>query len=139
MQCWRGSHGIGSHLVGVANAVVVCGVPAARAPHTSLRFGQASGAIGGQFNMAKRIPGKEEFQEALDYYERMLAVTGVKVVPPRAASCRVVPRRVCGARRSTVPCGCGCGCWCGVPWCALLPTGKGPDVLHTGKCKTCGP
>ncbi|CAG1015742.1 2-enoate reductase [Burkholderiaceae bacterium] len=35
--------------------------------------------IGGQFNMAKRIPGKEEFHETLRYFERRLAATGVKL------------------------------------------------------------
>ncbi len=33
--------------------------------------------IGGQFNMAKRIPGKEEFYETLRYFERQIALTGV--------------------------------------------------------------
>ena len=36
-------------------------------------------AIGGQFNMAKRIPGKEEFEETLRYFARRIAVTGVKL------------------------------------------------------------
>ncbi len=35
--------------------------------------------IGGQFNMAKRIPGKEEFYEALNYFSRQLELTGVEV------------------------------------------------------------
>lgn len=33
--------------------------------------------IGGQFNMAKRIPGKEEFYETLRYYSKMIEKTGV--------------------------------------------------------------
>ncbi|MCB5645771.1 NADPH-dependent 2,4-dienoyl-CoA reductase, partial [Bifidobacterium breve] len=33
--------------------------------------------IGGQFNIAKQIPGKEEFYETLRYYRRMSEVTGV--------------------------------------------------------------
>ena len=33
--------------------------------------------IGGQFNLAKRIPGKEEFQETLRYFSRRLERTGV--------------------------------------------------------------
>ncbi len=33
--------------------------------------------IGGQFNLAKRIPGKEEFQETLRYFGRQLERTGV--------------------------------------------------------------
>ena len=35
--------------------------------------------IGGQFNVAKRIPGKEEFYETLRYYKRQLELTGVNV------------------------------------------------------------
>lgn len=35
--------------------------------------------IGGQFNMAKRIPGKEEFFETLRYYGKQLALAGVDV------------------------------------------------------------
>lgn len=40
---------------------------------------EAGERIGGQFNMAKRIPGKEEFHETLRYFERRLAVTGVQL------------------------------------------------------------
>ncbi len=40
---------------------------------------EASQRIGGQFNMAKRIPGKEEFHETLRYFERRLAATGVQL------------------------------------------------------------
>ena len=37
-----------------------------------------SGAeIGGQFNLAKRIPGKEEFHETLRYYRRMIDLHGI--------------------------------------------------------------
>ena len=39
----------------------------------------AAPEIGGQFNMAKRIPGKEEFHETLRYFEQRLSNTGVKV------------------------------------------------------------
>lgn len=37
----------------------------------------AHSEIGGQFNIAKQIPGKEEFYETLRYYHRMIEVTGV--------------------------------------------------------------
>ena len=33
--------------------------------------------IGGQFNLAKRIPGKEEFYETLRYYRRMIELHGI--------------------------------------------------------------
>ncbi len=38
---------------------------------------EAAGEIGGQFNMAKRIPGKEEFYETLRYFGKMIQKTGV--------------------------------------------------------------
>jgi 2,4-dienoyl-CoA reductase (NADPH2) len=40
---------------------------------------ESAGEIGGQFNMAKRIPGKEEFHETLRYFRGKLARTGVKL------------------------------------------------------------
>jgi 2,4-dienoyl-CoA reductase (NADPH2) len=40
---------------------------------------EAASEIGGQFNMAKQIPGKEEFYETLRYYKRLLERTGVKL------------------------------------------------------------
>jgi 2,4-dienoyl-CoA reductase (NADPH2) len=40
---------------------------------------EASARIGGQFNMAKRIPGKEEFSETLRYFGRRLEATGVNL------------------------------------------------------------
>jgi len=40
---------------------------------------EASSQIGGQFNMAKQIPGKEEFYETLRYFEVLLDKTGVNI------------------------------------------------------------
>jgi 2,4-dienoyl-CoA reductase (NADPH2) len=37
----------------------------------------AAAQIGGQFNMARKIPGKEEFSETLRYFGRRLEATGV--------------------------------------------------------------
>ncbi len=37
----------------------------------------AAAEIGGQFNMAKRIPGKEEFHETLRYFGKMIEKSGV--------------------------------------------------------------
>jgi len=39
----------------------------------------AANEIGGQFNMAKKIPGKEEFHETIRYFTHRLADTGVDV------------------------------------------------------------
>ncbi len=38
---------------------------------------EAAAQIGGQFNMAKKVPGKEEFSETLRYFGRRLEATGV--------------------------------------------------------------
>ena len=40
---------------------------------------EAAGEIGGQFNLAKRVPGKEEFHETIRYFGRRLQLTGVKL------------------------------------------------------------
>ena len=40
---------------------------------------EASNEIGGQFNMAKKIPGKEEFYETLRYFKRQIELNGVNV------------------------------------------------------------
>ena len=37
----------------------------------------AAAEIGGQLNMAKVVPGKEEFHETLRYYQRQIELTGV--------------------------------------------------------------
>lgn len=39
----------------------------------------AADSIGGQFDIARRIPGKEEFDETIRYFTRKLEVTGVHV------------------------------------------------------------
>ncbi|PHR20598.1 MAG: NADPH-dependent 2,4-dienoyl-CoA reductase [Sphingopyxis sp.] len=62
---------IGAGPAGLAYATV-----AAQRGHAVTVF-EASSEIGGQFNLAKRIPGKEEFYETLRYYGRMLEVLGV--------------------------------------------------------------
>jgi len=39
---------------------------------------EAAAQIGGQFNMARRVPGKEEFSETLRYFSGRIAATGVQ-------------------------------------------------------------
>lgn len=51
---------------------------AAEQGHTVHLFEQAA-EIGGQFNLAKQIPGKEEFYETLRYFQHRLDDTGVHV------------------------------------------------------------
>jgi 2,4-dienoyl-CoA reductase (NADPH2) len=47
---------------------------------------EASHQIGGQFNLAKAIPGKEEFGETLRYFRRMLQLHGVRLLLNTRAS-----------------------------------------------------
>jgi 2,4-dienoyl-CoA reductase (NADPH2) len=41
---------------------------------------EAADDIGGQFRLAMRVPGKEEFAETLRYFRRRIEVTGVKLL-----------------------------------------------------------
>ncbi|MBT0585160.1 NADPH-dependent 2,4-dienoyl-CoA reductase [Alteromonas oceanisediminis] len=63
-------------VVGAGPAGLAFSTYAAQRGHDVHLFEQ-SGEIGGQFNYAKQIPGKEEFYETLRYYARQLEVTGV--------------------------------------------------------------
>jgi len=65
-------------VVGAGPAGLAFSCVAAERGHEVTLFESAS-EIGGQFNMAKRIPGKEEFYEALKYYGRQLELKGVKL------------------------------------------------------------
>lgn len=62
---------IGAGPAGLAFATI-----AAQRGHKVTLF-EASNEIGGQFNLAKRIPGKEEFRETLRYFARQIAIAGV--------------------------------------------------------------
>lgn len=63
-------------VVGAGPAGLAFAINAAARGHHVTLF-DALGEIGGQFNVAKQIPGKEEFYETLRYYRRMIDVTGV--------------------------------------------------------------
>jgi 2,4-dienoyl-CoA reductase (NADPH2) len=65
-------------VVGAGPAGLACATTAARCGHKVSLF-DAADQIGGQFNLAKRIPGKEEFHETLKYFARQLELTGVDV------------------------------------------------------------
>jgi 2,4-dienoyl-CoA reductase (NADPH2) len=65
-------------VVGAGPAGLAFATVAAERGHCVTLF-DAADEIGGQFNLAKRIPGKEEFTETLRYFRRRLEVTGVDV------------------------------------------------------------
>ena len=65
-------------VVGAGPAGLACATVAAERGHQVVLLDAAT-AIGGQFNMAKRIPGKEEFHESLRYFSQRIAETGVEL------------------------------------------------------------
>jgi 2,4-dienoyl-CoA reductase (NADPH2) len=65
-------------VVGAGPAGLAAATTLARRGHHVTLF-EAAEEIGGQFNLAKRIPGKEEFHETLRYFGRQLDLLGVTV------------------------------------------------------------
>jgi 2,4-dienoyl-CoA reductase (NADPH2) len=65
-------------VVGAGPAGLACSTVLAERGHEVDLFDGAR-EIGGQFNMAKQIPGKEEFHETLRYFGRRIEQTGVKL------------------------------------------------------------
>ena len=66
-------------VIGAGPAGCAFAVTAAQRGHNVTLY-DAQSEIGGQFHMAKRIPGKEEFYETLRYFRTMLQKSGVKLV-----------------------------------------------------------
>ena len=65
-------------VIGAGPAGLSFAVTAAMRGHDITLY-DAAAEIGGQFNLAKRIPGKEEFSETLRYYAKQIELTGVKL------------------------------------------------------------
>ncbi|MEU3917796.1 NADPH-dependent 2,4-dienoyl-CoA reductase [Streptomyces sp. NPDC029004] len=65
-------------VIGAGPAGLACAVSAAERGHEVTLF-DAADEIGGQLNVAKRIPGKEEFNETLRYFRTQLELHGVEV------------------------------------------------------------
>ncbi|MBD3552027.1 NADPH-dependent 2,4-dienoyl-CoA reductase [Streptomyces sp. SP18CM02] len=65
-------------VVGGGPAGLACAVTAAERGHAVTLF-DAADAIGGQLNVARRVPGKEEFDETLRYFRTRLAELAVEL------------------------------------------------------------
>ncbi|MCE8033457.1 NADPH-dependent 2,4-dienoyl-CoA reductase [Billgrantia tianxiuensis] len=65
-------------VVGGGPAGLAAALTAARRGHRVVLF-ERTGELGGQFNLARKIPGKEEFDETLRYFKVMLDKHGVTV------------------------------------------------------------
>jgi 2,4-dienoyl-CoA reductase (NADPH2) len=65
-------------VIGAGPAGLSCAVTLGQRGHEVHLF-EAQSMLGGQFNIAKEIPGKEEFSETLRYYNRQMEINKVKV------------------------------------------------------------
>ncbi|MEU6394063.1 NADPH-dependent 2,4-dienoyl-CoA reductase [Streptomyces sp. NPDC046939] len=65
-------------VVGAGPAGLACATTAAERGHDVTLYDGAA-EIGGQLNVARRVPGKEEFDETLRYFRTQLALHGVRV------------------------------------------------------------
>jgi 2,4-dienoyl-CoA reductase (NADPH2) len=93
-------------VVGAGPAGLACASTAAARGHAVTLY-EASADIGGQFRLARQIPGKEEFEETLRYYRYQLELQGVQLrlnTKPKPAELKdfdeivistgVVPRKI---------------------------------------------
>ena len=65
-------------VVGAGPAGLSCAIEASNCGHQVTLY-EASAEIGGQFNMAKKIPGKEEFHETIRYFNKQLELSNVNL------------------------------------------------------------
>lgn len=66
-------------VIGSGPAGMEFATTAARRGHDVTLFDSAN-EIGGQFNLAKNIPGKEEFHQTIRYFKKQIELTGVKLI-----------------------------------------------------------
>jgi len=72
-------------VIGGGPAGLSCAAVAAECGHEVVLFEKAA-ELGGQFNLAKRIPGKQEFAESVAYYAERLRRAGVQLRLNHSAS-----------------------------------------------------
>jgi 2,4-dienoyl-CoA reductase (NADPH2) len=89
-------------VVGAGPAGLAFAITAAKRGHRVTLF-EASNHIGGQFNLAKMIPGKEEFLETLRYFATELALTHVDV----KLNTRVTPEMLASQSYDDIVISCG--------------------------------
>src|SRR6185312_8786725 len=65
-------------VVGAGPAGLAFATTAAQRGHEVTLF-ESAGEIGGQFNIAKQIPGKEEFHETIRYFNRQVQLLGIEL------------------------------------------------------------
>ncbi len=65
-------------VVGAGPAGIAAATTAAERGHHVVLF-EASDRVGGQFHLARRIPGKEEFNESIRYWNHRVEETGVEL------------------------------------------------------------
>jgi 2,4-dienoyl-CoA reductase (NADPH2) len=65
-------------VVGAGPAGLACAVSAAERGHDVTLY-DAAGEIGGQLNVARKVPGKQEFDETIRYFRHQLELHGVNV------------------------------------------------------------
>jgi len=63
-------------VIGAGPAGLAAATTAAQRGH-KVTLVDAASEIGGQFNMAKQVPGKEEFNETIRYFTKQIELTGV--------------------------------------------------------------
>lgn len=63
-------------VVGAGPAGMTCAIVAAQRGHQVVLFEKAA-ALGGQLNLARRVPGKEEFHGLVQWFETMVSLAGV--------------------------------------------------------------
>ena len=70
-------------VVGAGPAGLACAITAAERGHTVTLY-EAEGKIGGQLNLARNVPGKEEFDETLRYFARRIEQLGIELQTSRS-------------------------------------------------------